>query len=1608
MVSCTYYLEGNFIGDELQLADFLLSKYKYKSKFGDQVFKLTDRALSAKQKIEGEIAQRGLEADYRLKQYVAKHGIDYDDLGRVINLEAPAMGTNKFLQKYVHTDGPMKGHRILPEFIVEEYWKNKLAEWKKKNYTEDDKKLIIEIEGNPGFFDDMGNLTVTDDTMNEWKKVIQNKWDSQGKTGSSLHAISELFFGKTNGEYNFKLLENDPGLIDSWYLNNFKDARDEYNKMTYGDYVSYDQFKQMITMLTKFKAQLETQFGDELTFYPEFTVASDLEQPFQYVNEKTKKQEECKEIIGIIDLLVVDKQGRIHIFDYKTSPKEYRDYSTAKERGFTYQLAVYDRILQHYGIYTGDGSTSIVPIKLDNFRFENGKWVFDKISYEITQNGESKVNVKDLNIKGDMRIMNDLNEFMGHGVKLELYSENLLEKVQKALHELCPTYQQQKNMNDEELRKMIEDAGGFTPNKNGELIFQFHYGFGEPIIVAADETNKEAVMFQKVKNEIESWTQKKQSMVEGFKDDFNAAVRNKTNFTYRHAKMGQKNQNSDYLSELITPYCTGDYDIIDNTAAMCLGMLMLQNKIDKTVTVLKLTGSKLDFQHEFVKGRTNMNGKWAPDINEDSKDNSLMLKSINANIEALEAMLALQFMDTNQNYNIREIKVINPREQRGQPVSNKELLYTYKTLVEHEHVLGTSENKFAGPEPKIKMLTEAEKLKNDFQQIIAKAGEPTGFGSNPDKFSEEIIPELTRLNVLNWTVDVSREKLYSELDDLRKRLEAAYPMQTKVVSRYLGNLLKPETKLYNSIMQTMMELKGINIKQQIKDADNWLENMQVWKYGWEGVMMENNGNFKSPILNQLTKSVSNVYQKVKDRVNRENVKIRHLVADLKQEKNFGWIRSTVTGNQTNMYRDMTYVAADGDFLFVNPDTLSGASKRFLEYALDTINKNRYPTQSQETLDTWKRTNDVRYYRVPLMKASTGSQMSTNGILNTNKESLKKWRPKEALKDLEETMMGFFDENQSRAQDDQAKLYEMNNIFDNGESEYRERMLATKEGANRFEHNVERILLAHINAYELRNQMNKEMPIIKTSAIALAMQGAGANPETGNFNNLIDFIENYTKGIIKNQSINDPEMRPLQAITGKVRKAASFIALAFSPLQFTYQTLESVWKACSLVLRKPDGTHAFTAKHMWDAAKYAYKDLAHYSDNPTKTQLLNESYGLNDMDANQFAERIGSDHGIWTHFSDFAFRFASRGDYYSRSTIWGAQMRADGSWDAHEVVNGELIYHMDKDARYAALKNAPKGSEAYNQAYSRYLSALEQFKAEGVTNLDGSELKVGDNLPRAYTNKEAQSMKSIADSMYGYYNHETKSLMNSTYLGGLATQMKTYWSAKKNQYLAPGGVKLLGKWEDYKEDGQQLYYSVDERGEIDLSKPFTREGEPGCSGVKVKKWKGQWQEGIILTYYKLFSGLFKGNFKETWDNMWNAEDANLRTAYRSNIKHLVIDLFFVAIVANLFAAAFDPWEKDEKKKFYADQGDMEQASKYAAVKFLGDTVKHSFFDFNAINSIFSPTMDWQPFAFSSLERLASSAMKCFTGDQSFSSTIANSTAVTRQTKPIIKSLLYSEE
>ena len=96
---------------------------------------------------------------------------------------------------------------------------------------------------------------------------------------------------------------------------------------------------------------------------------------------------------------------------------------------------------------------------------------------------------------------------------------------------------------------------------------------------------------------------------------------------------------------------------------------------------------------------------------------------------------------------------------------------------------------------------------------------------------------------------------------------------------------------------------------------------------------------------------------------------------------------------------------NGDLVFVNPDTLHGAEKEFLEYILEVINENRYPNE-KANFETWKRNDDLRYYRVPLMRASDASKMSTSGNLKALGDRMRTWTVKGAMQELKEKTQGF--------------------------------------------------------------------------------------------------------------------------------------------------------------------------------------------------------------------------------------------------------------------------------------------------------------------------------------------------------------------------------------------------------------------------------------------------------------------------------------------------------------------------------------------------------------------------------------------------------------------------
>lgn len=1591
-MACLYYYKDRLIGDEIQLNDFLIERKQFHSKYGDVVFQRSTTANQVIKTVDDSIIPESGKWKFKMDEMWRNGGYLYDEDGDKVVVydkeHPPFIGVNKYIDKF----GEHDNQRLTAEFKPEEFWPKMFKLWNEGNF--ENQEMVETIKQVTGEDPTTVQRPLTQDTLQTWRKAVESRWNAQGKIGSAVHAVSEFYFGKTGDKFNYEAIDAD---VDAAYLNFPNEFKSN---------VSKDVFLKAVTMCQKLKEDLQRKYGKDCAIYPEIAMTCDTQQPILGTSR----------IYGIIDLLVIDEKGVPHLIDFKTSSKPYNKFHDTKKLAYTYQLATYERILANYGIRTDESTSTIIPIQIQGMKYDpnnpdENKWEYSGISYNMN-NGDSVQQEEITHKVKSEKVVSNINKFLPTSVKLSITTERLMENVTKSLKVLFPKYQVMRGKSDEELIESLREGGAFEINpKTGDYRYQFPFS-RDPIVVAADDPNPESTMLKKAKAEIESWTINKQNLVGRVKNELKRAVQEGRSFKFMDTY--QVDGDPLWLEQMMSQYCNEDYEIVDCPGAESFGMLLLQNKYTGLVTVLKLTNSRdLRYQHKFEnKGRQNLTGKYEEDVVENSKSDSRMLKAVQGNVELMEAMLVLQNMKlvTDANLNIQEFKVINPYTQTSLPASNREIMYSFNKLMSlaktHNEDINLDLSNFTGDTPRVALIKPMELIRIQLKDILRL---------HTDK--HRVLNDYT-IKAINDFIDatdvIDPDGLYKELYKLAQKWESeeGYKDATSTIRSNVKDVTSPEYKLYADIMIAMADLKNQDVRQQIKDADRWLENVNVFRDGMEGLYTENPGNFKSQTLNQITASISNVYQKVKDLMNRRNAKMRQLVKKLKEEKNYGYFKNNVSGNPTSLYENMIE-ERNGDLVFVNPDTLSGAEKEFLEYALEVINENRYPGE-KANFETWKRTGDLRYYRVPLMRASDASKMSTSGNMKALADKARTWTVKGAWQEMKERAQGFLSEEEEKLAYAKENIFKMNNIFDWGESDKRLDKIRDNGGVNAFEHNLEDLLLHHCFAYDLSKEMNKEMPIIKASALALSIQGTNQNTEDslGGFKNLQEFIEDYLKAKVKNQSINDPKYRKLEGAVGKVRKVASFMSLAFSPLQFTYQMVEHIWKSIGLIIRKPDGTDAFTAKNMFKSLKSVYRQLGHFSDEPSQLQLLNETYGINDMDSQQFADRISSNQGFLTNFEDWAFRMASRADFYSRMSIFEAQMRKDGSLDAHIKKDGKLVYDYKKDKRYEAMFTAPKGSAEYNEAYSRYLVAAKQFQEEGVLNEDGTEFKIGDALPRAYTNKEASSMKAIADNIYGYYNNETKSMMGSMLLGGLFTQMKTYWSAKKNQYLAPGGVKLIGHFEDYKEKDQngeekQMYYQKTQTGEIDITAPMVSEGDPNSSGVKVQRWKGQWQEGVMATLWKLGNGAVNGRFGEEWESLWNNPDDNLRIAYRSNIKQLAFDLLMLCVIGNLASYVLGDWADDEEDEWRKDKGDEGKAIDYMMANFIYKTFDNSFRDFNMIASIWDPMLDWQPFAFNTMWTNTSRMWDAAVGDADFSRSILTSFSAGRQVSPLYDSLTFKE-
>jgi hypothetical protein len=182
-----------------------------------------------------------------------------------------------------------------------------------------------------------------------------------------------------------------------------------------------------------------------------------------------------------------------------------------------------------------------------------------------------------------------------------------------------------------------------------------------------------------------------------------------------------------------------------------------------------------------------------------------------------------------------------------------------------------------------------------------------------------------------------------------------------------------------------------------------------------------------------------------------------------------------------------------------------------------------------------------------------------------------------------------------------------------------------------------------------------------------------------------------------KSIVEKENQPFNKYVNYIRQAASYAALALSPVTGFGQILQGFWNSIKVTLAQSKQPDAFNFSDLRKAFILCYRDMFSRKE-PTLMQLINELYALNDMDMNvhKIVESLKSDKRGILNLDRFLFKTVSRPDYYNRGILFAAQMIHDGVLDtdpnvsAHYIRDGKLVYDITRDKRFAALndKNHP--------------------------------------------------------------------------------------------------------------------------------------------------------------------------------------------------------------------------------------------------------------------------------------------------------------------------------
>lgn len=1358
-----------------------------------------------------------------------------------------------------------------------------------------------------------------EDALAEVSNIL-DQWDLIAEAGKDIHSMIGDYFSN-----HYSMVE----LIDKY--------REKYHP---------NIVRSLYSGLDKIKNEIYTLHGKTSRLIPQLTVDTNTI--------------DGKNIIGSIDLIVVDEFGQPHMYLFKSSTSTMASLDKARNIRYNYQLAFYRQILASKGIPTKNMDLNIIPIVTKGLK-EDG--TLKGLSFGETQNRLDYVTGNgNRPLAWSTGYMSEIaNIHIPVGIEENTVYKPIVGEVTEILEKFFPDSKLRDRRMDLDVNSFIKNPEFVvdSPDPSKGRYFFIDKFTKEPIYIKeeADRMSNEELR-TKVTKYVEKLRQRNKENTDRFITELERVVDGRQPINKLYATGGV--HMSTFLMTTFSKYTTAPgWSVVKLDNFNELGMIVLQNVLTKQVDIISLSYHDLNTPMPLSLGNTIL-GSHEKDVYVEDPN---LLKSTGGNIELIKIMAALnqtasQFEDK---FKIGNLKVINPDTQRAAIASSKSLINAFSLLCKETNVPNNIRSLY--------FADSIDLLKNEY---IATLNGPNLYASGRKGLEglRDTIYEL-QPGINHFTVN--------NLENIRITLENSFPdLLKKSTPEQLANRVSETSieRLYQMVLDAMRYCSGM--------PDVQPEHMPEWSKGLDlsGYKITNPDLITENNMRQVVQTVRGTWAGLTRDIQAWHQKFAEdAVRPLWNAKGFSAMKRNVIGDQRSLYSNMIRRNSDGtingDMLFQNPydnsTPLTNEEREFLKKALWEINKWRFNLKGKtiNSPEVQQYIKQDKWYWIPLQKSDNKLAQGI-GELGFSKYMQQKYNSmmSDFKSNFQVSEHDSYTEEELVAKRELMNDYEMYNRFNYSESsdEARRSVLA-KYTPEYWEQNIETLATSY-ELYAMRKiAFDKILPVLKAVKLKVLTYGNETGVDVENINKAIDA---YIKTAVYNESLVSKEGEELYKYAKPVRNLATQFCIAFNLAGGVRDMLNGFYKNLNLATSGAfqDPNSKITMSDLVTAYKIMSKDIKDYPSIVTKIELINGRFRLAGFDMNKIQKELVSNKSGLANISQKAYWMSTAPDYFHRMALFIARSVHDGTWDAMEVKDGQLVYDWKKDKRFTHYVNGNTSHPDYNKERALYLSMLRETSPDG-------KIKEGDPLPFAYTEAQITGIKTLSDTVYGHYDYDAKMVAEKVGMGLLFMQFRTYLSAIKNTWaLKPGQYNTGAMHHAKNEFGELLYWD----GDVISTKD---------TGVPVYEWGTSYMEGIFYSLGAVFNAVRKNGLEGLKDTIFN-DPTGVR---KHNLRKMGNDVLLWILLATLGKLLIDLW--DEERNESRDPTSMMQAVEDSAFDIFERGFNNSYDDLTPLNAVMGLLDSSEPAAVGYVTKFFSSTWDFVFGDRSLGSYLSTNVSAIRQ-------------